>query len=320
MNTTEASSLHRICFDTDNIPASERFDAWRANTTPLFVGHLAPGITPDKFHFRNELVVLGQSYLGRTWQRGISAYHVTGTREQQGAAPDVFFLQTYLRGGFSGYHGSHPMTAETNDVVLLDSMVPMQTWIGGDEELIFLAIPRQLLTAQLEDRFVPVHHILPAANPSAAMLRQAMTDTWDRLPEMNTEDAARIEAMLVGALAGLLRISSIAPPTDEPASLIVIRAYIDDNLHDPGLGAETLCQRFHCSRATLYRLFAPVDGISTYIRQQRLECCHADLLASRLGDTVARIALRWGFSSEHLFSRLYRAAYGTTPGQVLRKS
>jgi AraC-like DNA-binding protein len=324
MNDSDESapSLPRVRFDTNAFPATERFALWHASIAYLTDAHLAPGVTPDQFSFRSEFVPLGQTHLGCTWQRGIGVYRTNGATAD---APKFFFLQTYLKGGFSGYHGSQAMTVATGDIVLLDSIQPMHIWVHGDEELLSLAIPNEMLLAVLDGRFAPVHHIVPAADPAAVLLRQALVSAWQQLPGMSPAGAGSVEAMLVGALAGLLRTETTRPgrqdrpPAVEPASLAVVRAHIDRHLHEPALGAETLCQRFRCSRASLYRLFAPLGGVAGYIRQQRLERCHADLLATRPGDSVGRIALRWGFASEHHFSRLYRTAFGMKPSEALAK-
>lgn len=317
----DSSALPRFCFDTSDFPEAERFEFWRTNIAPLANASLAPGVGSDQFAFRSEFVALGQTQLGRTWQRGIGIYHMNGTHSLRDA-PEVFFLQTYLKGGFSGYHGSQAMMVEVGDIVLLDSIQPMHIWVGGDEELISLAIPHQMLLAELKGRFAPAHRIVPAADVSAMLLRQWLVTLWEQLPGMSRSEAIGVEAMLIGAVAGLSGAES-PPQGDEytavggAANLAVICTCIDQHLHEPELGIETLCQRFHCSRATLYRLFASLGGVAGYIRQQRLARCHADLQAARPGDTVSRIALRWGFTSTHHFSRLYRTAFGTTPGGAL---
>ncbi|GII05819.1 AraC family transcriptional regulator [Planobispora takensis] len=56
-----------------------------------------------------------------------------------------------------------------------------------------------------------------------------------------------------------------------------------------------------------------------YLRQVRLSCAHADLLAADPtgGATVTAIAARWGFFQTGRFSAAYRAAYGRFPTQTL---
>ncbi|WP_350278010.1 AraC family transcriptional regulator [Kribbella sp. HUAS MG21] len=59
-----------------------------------------------------------------------------------------------------------------------------------------------------------------------------------------------------------------------------------------------------------------------YLRRVRLERAHRDLQDAdpSRGDTVAAVALRWGFTSTGWFGRHYRAAYGRAPGETLREN
>jgi AraC-like DNA-binding protein len=60
-------------------------------------------------------------------------------------------------------------------------------------------------------------------------------------------------------------------------------------------------------------------SVSRWIRTRRLERCRADLRNPALSDlTVTSIALRRGFTDPAHFSRLFRAAFGTTPSQYRR--
>ncbi len=56
-----------------------------------------------------------------------------------------------------------------------------------------------------------------------------------------------------------------------------------------------------------------------YVRRVRLDRAHTDLLNAdpARGDTVASIAMRWGFLHQGNFAAAYRDAYGTTPRQTL---
>ncbi|MEU8226307.1 AraC family transcriptional regulator [Kribbella sp. NPDC048915] len=55
-----------------------------------------------------------------------------------------------------------------------------------------------------------------------------------------------------------------------------------------------------------------------YLRRVRLERAHRDLQDAVPGETVADIALRWGFTSTGWFTRHYRETYGRSPGATLR--
>ena len=57
-----------------------------------------------------------------------------------------------------------------------------------------------------------------------------------------------------------------------------------------------------------------------YLRRVRLHQAHIDLLNAdpTRGDTVASIAMRWGFLHQGNFAAAYRNVYATTPRQTLR--
>ncbi|MEV8638975.1 helix-turn-helix domain-containing protein [Streptosporangium sp. NPDC051023] len=94
-----------------------------------------------------------------------------------------------------------------------------------------------------------------------------------------------------------------------------IRAYIDDNLGDPGLSPETVAAAHHISTRYLYKLFAR-QGISVarWIRQRRLERCRMDLSNPSLGGrAVGEVGAHWGFADSSYFSRVFRETYGCSP-------
>jgi AraC-like DNA-binding protein len=53
----------------------------------------------------------------------------------------------------------------------------------------------------------------------------------------------------------------------------------------------------------------------------RLDGAHRELLGAVVGGglTVTEVAYRWGFSSPSRFAERYRAAYGMSPSETLRR-
>jgi AraC-like DNA-binding protein len=60
---------------------------------------------------------------------------------------------------------------------------------------------------------------------------------------------------------------------------------------------------------------------TAYLRRVRLDGAHRELLDARAdaGLTVTDVAYRWGFSSPSRFAERYRAAYGVSPSESLRR-
>jgi AraC-like DNA-binding protein len=93
--------------------------------------------------------------------------------------------------------------------------------------------------------------------------------------------------------------------------------YVEDNLTARDLGAAKLAATFGLSRASLYRLFAPVGGVASFIRERRLARAHLELTTPGLQNRrIGPIAYQAGFHSIAAFNRAFRAAYGETPRNV----
>jgi len=98
-----------------------------------------------------------------------------------------------------------------------------------------------------------------------------------------------------------------------------VRAHIDKRLEDPGFGVIQLAEELGISLRTFQRRFAEDFGTRAvlYLQQRRLE--HGrDLLKSGEVNTVAEAARRVGLTPSY-FSRLFAAAYQTSPGHLLAK-
>ena len=84
--------------------------------------------------------------------------------------------------------------------------------------------------------------------------------------------------------------------------------------HD--LDAERLCRQFGVSRASLYRLFAPLGGVSEHIRNRRLRKVFDALSDPAQPLAMAQVAERYGFTVWSSFSRAFKGRFGMTPGEA----
>ncbi len=97
-----------------------------------------------------------------------------------------------------------------------------------------------------------------------------------------------------------------------------VRAYIEDNLHDAGLGIDQLCRRFATSRRTLYRMFADDGGIARYVTERRLARAFDELgAASPARGLVKGVALSLGFADQKQFGRLFRQRFAIAPSDAV---
>lgn len=97
--------------------------------------------------------------------------------------------------------------------------------------------------------------------------------------------------------------------------------YLRANVDQP-LTVETLAERTGVSGRTLYDSFRKFLGVSPmrYLRELRMERARADLLDPAQARSVTEVATRWGFYQLGRFATDYRARYGESPNQTLKKA
>jgi AraC-like DNA-binding protein len=142
--------------------------------------------------------------------------------------------------------------------------------------------------------------------------------------------------LVIGAAERLLAGLAIATFSDEvavaperhadldarsPATLRRAIAFIEANAErDVGIGEIAATARV--SRRAVQQAFRRhLDTTPTaFLRRVRLDGAHRELRAAEPGAlTVTEVAYRWGFSSPSRFTERYRAAFGATPSETLRR-
>jgi len=98
--------------------------------------------------------------------------------------------------------------------------------------------------------------------------------------------------------------------------------FIDRNLADP-ITVDDIADAAGVSVRTIQNLFAQQLGQTptSYLKNERLERARSDLADAPGGSNVkvTDVALRWGFSHLGRFATAYRARFGESPSQTLRR-
>ena len=123
----------------------------------------------------------------------------------------------------------------------------------------------------------------------------------------------------------LVTVLAVGAQAARPAAYrAAARTFIEENLTDPGLGADQVAAAIGISERHLSRVFAADEAsVPRYVLSRRLELARAMLAASAPGQetaTVAEIAARCGFVSTTYFSHVFRKQFGRRAGEILRES
>ncbi len=94
--------------------------------------------------------------------------------------------------------------------------------------------------------------------------------------------------------------------------------FIETHLEHPDLSAKMILNQFGVSRATLYRMFEPLDGVRNYVTYRRAMCA-LYFISQNQGQrgVVQEACERWGFSSPANFNRTIQRLFGNSPKALL---
>jgi AraC-like DNA-binding protein len=110
------------------------------------------------------------------------------------------------------------------------------------------------------------------------------------------------------------------PPSIGPRDVKNAIEYMEANLHS-AIGLTEVVKAAGVPGRTLLKHFESFRGMSPmrYLRAARLERVHEALLHAEDSETVADLAMTWGFSHMGRFSREYRLRFGEKPSATLKR-
>ena len=160
----------------------------------------------------------------------------------------------------------------------------------------------------------------------------ALTDILGRhikelLTHAETMTISEAEAVTEPTLALIeAAVSTSKAKTGQSSATIVhgnlseIKKFIDDNLTNPELEADTIAQHLGLSRAKLYRIADPLGGIQRFIKNRRLHHAFRSLTkeTSQIV-SISSLAYDMGFSSENTFRRAFKEEFELTPTEARKQ-
>ncbi|UIX33234.1 helix-turn-helix domain-containing protein [Streptomyces sp. GQFP] len=311
-------------FRSEDVPAADRFDYWReliarTRSNDFISTHSAEFWGELRLLELGPATVMKVSFLPTRFRRS--------TRMVRQSDRELYHLTLMLDGGMALDHAGRTTEFGPHDLHLADSSRPYDFRPANDRERrvvrgIGLDIPKALLP-------LPPHRVRELLNRRlsgqegiGALLSDHLTGLHRHADTLQPADAPRLGKavldLLTAWLAQLLDADAALPPeTRQQALTERIRAFVQQNLHDPELTPTAIAAAHNISLSYLHRVFRQQtegETVAAWIRRRRLENAHRDLANGSLRRTpVHTIAARWGYPRPSDFTRAFRAAYGMSP-------
>lgn len=227
---------------------------------------------------------------------------------------DHLALQLYIEGGNEVVNGAHEFSQKVGNVFAVNLAHEVYAE-SQDSRVLTLILPRSVLSANLPQLLDATGGLFVENSASAQVFSDHMRSLHQNLTTATTAEISAILQGTFGLLDSLVGHADITASAAQQATLRTMCSFIDKHLRDPGLGVESLCGQFRCSRATLYRLFKPLGGVREHIQRRRLMACFK-AIAMQSQRRIFDIALDYGFVSPSHFSNLFRDYFGMTPREA----
>ena len=231
---------------------------------------------------------------------------------------DLIFVQLTLEGGDLRTLNGETLAVEAGDVSLFDLSRTMQAETTHCRNLT-LVLPRHLLFGNEAQNDALHGLVLKRTTSAGRLIGSHLRALFEDLSDITQAEAPAIATATANLVANLvspqLAMRTQPAPTVRGAVIMEIRRYIEQNLAMPDLGPDHLCKMFGLSRASLYRLFEPIGGVTDHIRSRRLRAAF-DMLAGEGKRTVGEVAYACGFADISAFSRAFRQQFGLRPSEA----
>jgi len=207
------------------------------------------------------------------------------------------------------------------DLAIYDTQRPYTLTFDGDFQTLVLMFPQHLLGLSPEDVAELTAVSMGRGRPLGAAISPFLAQIGEMLPTLQGPIGHRLAMNVVDLLATLLANEVYSKPdqaADGHARLLRrVQHHIEAHLADPGLGPREIAAAHFISTRTLHQIFADAGHtVAGWVRARRLERCRRDLLDPLHAEVpIGAIGARWGLDDPAHFSRVFRAAFGSSPSR-----
>ena len=304
---------------TSAIDPPSRSRRWREAIAATYFPLDLQFADPDRFTGELSIWQIGDFSLSRNFAASLMyrrlPQHLSAEREEQ------FLVTVPARSEVVFAQGGKEIRCRPGGFFLERSHEPYEFSHAETAEMWVIKINAKALAGRLRspDRFCSVQ--FDSRNGAGGLFTDMLHLVPARFDAMSAEARSMIGSHLIDLLVLSIksdeRTLTSGSSTVREAHLSRIESFARRNLTRSDLDPDLIARACGISTRYLHELFRDTNQtIGQWIRDQRLEACHAQLRdpANRL--TVTEIAYRFGFSDHAQFSRAFRSHFGMSPKEL----
>jgi len=243
---------------------------------------------------------------------------------QRDSSSEYYKISLQLSGSVTMLQGNRETRLDPGMMTLYDTSRPYDLVANHEFSFLVAMFPKSALALPAGVAGELAALPLPLSYGVGALLETYLTSLNDDLKLLSLPVAHRLESTFFALLTLLLSETLDVSATDEMAqrrtTLLRILGFIEEHLADPELDPRRIATLHFISVRHLHSLFRLTGvGVAQWIKHRRLEAARRDLGDPLRGQESIRLtAERRGFEDNSYFSRVFKDAYGVTPGEWQR--
>ncbi len=272
----------------------------------------------------NEMAIYpwGEGQLSVIRSNPISLHRAASTVDH--LRTDAVFVVMLIDGAYRLRQDGREVCLRAGEISLYDVRRPHRIDCPQPFSKLVVQVPGELMRSRLPaiERYtaVKIGSDTPFGTIAATFLQQSLRN----ISRLNNAELGSLGLLCVDMLASALmhvQPSRQGRSRGRAASLAAIMAYVESNLHNPGLNAARIAAASGYSQRYTNELFnAQGTSLMRYVWSQRLEHARDALRCGRAATgSIAEVALRCGFSDPAHFSRAFKQKFGVSPRAYQRR-
>ena len=304
---TAEAGLPHFFLTTSGLPPGEAFERWRTLLAPMY--EVGPTTPSAMLPFGSNIAYQVRDLVAH--RTIFSTQRIQRDRRRVEAAPDHYLFQLWRSGRYRGTIAGRSALISSGSVAMISRRHMLDGMFDRSDTIGFVVPCAHLNALALED-----HELLFDAARNRLLVTQILS-LHRRLPTMRSNDASLLADEIVAFLRRLLdpsKASDVLEGRELYGGLHALaQMIVQENLSQPNLSPDFIAGQMQVSRATLYRLFEPGEGVMNFVQHERLKAVRNALADPMETRTISQLAEVFAFSSVAHLSRSFRNRYGVPP-------